>query len=106
MGYDTKRIRVPDLREAGLCLGLFCGGGGIRGDGLCGYNSRSDIFGSKLPGSPKKTRTDEVGAGGEKLSGRGGGGAPQGLRAGPEPQSSSLSDASTLNNVIVDAGSN
>ena len=82
MGYDNKGVRVPDLREAGLCLGIACSGGGSRGYGLGGYDRRSDLFGSEFPSSPGNTRTDEGGGSGTKMSGRGGVGAPQGLRTG------------------------
>ena len=47
------------LEEAGLFLGLARGGGGSRGDGLGGYDSRSDIFGREHPVSPGKTQTDK-----------------------------------------------
>ena len=68
MGYDSKGIRVPDLGEAGICLGLARGGGGSRRYGLGGYDSRSDIFGSKRPGSPGKTRTDKGAGSYESMS--------------------------------------
>ena len=59
MGYDTKGIRVPDLIEVGICLDIARGGDGSRGDGLGGYDSRSDIFGREHPVSPGKTQTDK-----------------------------------------------
>ena len=83
MGYDTKGIRVTDLGEAGICIGITCSGGGSRGYGLGDYNSRSNIFESEIPGSPRKTWMDEGKGVGAKISGRGGGGAPQVLCASP-----------------------
>ena len=44
MGCDTKGIRVPDLKEADLCIGLAHGSGGSRLDGIGGYDSRSDFL--------------------------------------------------------------
>ena len=83
MGYDNKGIRVPDLEEAGFYLGLARGGVGSWGACLGSYYSWSDIFGIERPGSPGKTQTDKGGEVGAKMSGRGVGGAPQGLRSGP-----------------------
>ena len=64
MRYDTKGIRVTDLREAGLCLGLARGGRGSKGDGIGGYDVRSDIFevnALDLPERHRQTREGEWG---------------------------------------------